>query len=75
MDIPKQTDIVRLTPYGGAVLIVKEIRKGMKELKSRNFPYRHDYHYGFHDAIELCNKLIEKTMKKAARNKEKMNRS
>lgn len=42
---------------------IKALRKGMRELKEYNFPYRHDYHYGFHDAIELCNKLIEKQIR------------
>ena len=48
---------------------IKELRKGMKELKEHKYPYRMDYHYGFHDAIELCNKLIEKQIRKDKRNK------
>lgn len=46
---------------------IKALRKGMRELKSRVFPYRDQYHYGFHDAIELCNKLIEQQIRKDKR--------
>jgi hypothetical protein len=40
-------------------LMNKQLKKGMRKLKEVKFPYRHEYHYGFHDAIERCNKLIE----------------
>jgi len=50
---------------------IKALRKGMKELKEHKFPWRHDYHYGFHYAIELCSKLIENQIRKDRRKKNK----
>ena len=42
---------------------IKAVRKGIKELKERRFPWRGDYGYGFHDAIEQCSEMIEKQIR------------
>jgi hypothetical protein len=49
------------------IRLIKGIRKGMRELKERKFPWRAGYGYGYHDAIELCNKLIENQIRKDRR--------
>ena len=50
---------------------IKALRKGMRELKESKYPYRMEYHYGFHDAIELCNKLIESQIRQYQKAKKK----
>jgi len=50
---------------------IKALRKGMREIKKQMYPYRSEYNYGFHDAVEMCNKLIEKQIKKYNKAKKK----
>lgn len=44
--------------------LIKGIREGIKEIREQKYPYRMQYHYGFHDAVELCSKMIEKQIRK-----------
>ena len=53
---------------------IKAVRKGMREINKLNYPYRNEYNYGFHDAVEVCNKLIEKQIQKYNRAKRKEKR-
>jgi hypothetical protein len=50
---------------------MKALRKGMREIKEYSFPYRVEYHYGFHNAVEICNKLIEQEIRKYQKAKKK----
>lgn len=43
---------------------IKALRKGMREIKKQIYPYRSEYNYGFHDAVEMCSKLIEQQIRK-----------
>lgn len=46
--------------------IVNNIRKAItKAKKERMFPYRMDYHYGYHDALKEVQKIIAQEVRKA----------
>jgi hypothetical protein len=51
---------------------IKALRKGIRELKKRTFPYNFQKQWGFHDAIEECSKLIEKQIRKYRRKELKL---
>lgn len=50
---------------------IKAVRRILREVKKQQYAYRGEYNFGFHDAIEQVSKMIDKQMRKYAREKKK----
>lgn len=70
----KQDSSIVLTPYGGMVAVVTSIQIRMKQLTLVRFPYNPQRDAGYQDAISECLKVIKNELRKARKNREKINR-